>query len=181
MNSLKVKIQTLSPEHIDDLLKIAEELNLSNWSKEDYLSEISRDDSVAFIIEQKGRVIGFIISRLIISRLNYSNQQNISSKLALYKYREDEHIEHQEMVCEIFNIGIAKSFQKKGLGKMLLDLLIEQILAFKKATIWLEVRSSNRRAVKFYRDNLFEECYKRKNYYVVPTDDAIVMKREFIK
>lgn len=181
MNEAEISIDFLRPENIEDLIQIAKELRLSDWSKEDYLKEISKDDNLSLILKLKEQTIGFIVSRLIMPKTFNRLKTNsvLDGKTPL-----QVKIRVTEIECEIYNIGITKGFQSKGLGKLLLNSLIEKInknFVCKKVTLWLEVRSSNRRAIEFYRKNLFQESYIRKNYYVQPIEDALVMKRELTK
>lgn len=73
----------------------------------------------------------------------------------------------------LFNIAIHPDFQGQKLGYTLLNALIEQLRKKGILTLWLEVRESNRRAIKLYEKLNFNEVDVRKNYY--PTPDA---KRE---
>ncbi|ABR74801.1 ribosomal-protein-alanine N-acetyltransferase RimI [Actinobacillus succinogenes] len=73
----------------------------------------------------------------------------------------------------LFNITVHPDFQGQKLGHMLLNALIEQLRKKGILSLWLEVRESNRHAIKLYEKLNFNEVDVRKNYY--PTADG---KRE---
>ena len=70
----------------------------------------------------------------------------------------------------LFNIAVDPDYQRQGLGRALLEHLIDELEKRGVATLWLEVRASN--------ESLgFNEATIRRNYY--PTtdgrEDAIIM------
>ena len=79
----------------------------------------------------------------------------------------------------LMNIAIAPNFQKKGLGKQLLNVLIEKSKQQDQVEIWLEVRASNLSAITLYQNTGFVEVDTRKGYYPIANtnqrEDAIIM------
>lgn len=84
------------------------------------------------------------------------------------------HIVHDE--CEIYNIVSDKNFRQQGIGKALIDDMIDCVKKQGVATIYLEVRSKNEVAISLYRKVGFECCGLRRGYYSSPKDDAVLMK-----
>ncbi len=80
---------------------------------------------------------------------------------------------------EITNIVTKKTERKKGIGKMLLDKLIEISKTTKKETISLEVNEKNTIAIKLYEKFGFEKVGLRKKYYN-GKDNAIIMTKILI-
>ena len=76
---------------------------------------------------------------------------------------------------EIQDIGIVPDFRRNGAAKMLMQSLFAQ---FPEADCTLEVRSKNLDAIALYRSQGFKEVGRRRAYYNVPLDDAIVFTRE---
>ena len=77
---------------------------------------------------------------------------------------------------EITNIVTKKTERKKGIGKLLLDKLIEMALALKK-DISLEVNEKNEAAISLYKKAEFEEVGIRKKYYN-RCENAIIMTKK---
>ena len=78
---------------------------------------------------------------------------------------------------EITNIVTKKSERKKGIGKLLLDKLIEIAFGLKK-DISLEVNEENETAINLYKKAGFEEVGIRKKYYN-GKNNAIIMTKNF--
>ncbi len=67
----------------------------------------------------------------------------------------------------ILNICIKPSRQGQGFGRALLDYLIVKARKDKIINIFLEVRASNKKAIKLYESFYFREVAKRKDYYPI--------------
>ncbi|WP_312778249.1 ribosomal protein S18-alanine N-acetyltransferase [Pseudescherichia sp.] len=77
----------------------------------------------------------------------------------------------------LFNIAVDPAFQRRGLGRALLEHLISELEKREVLTLWLEVRASNSAAIALYESLGFNEATIRRNYY--PTadgrEDAVIM------
>ncbi|MGL4268182.1 MAG: ribosomal protein S18-alanine N-acetyltransferase [Plesiomonas sp.] len=77
----------------------------------------------------------------------------------------------------LFNLAVDPRYQGQGLGRALLQALVERLEARGVLTLWLEVRESNTPARALYEAEGFNEVSRRKNYY--PTadgrEDAVIM------
>ena len=80
---------------------------------------------------------------------------------------------------EITNIVTKKSERKKGIGKLLLEKIIEMSRETKKEFISLEVNEKNEIAINLYKKFNFEKVSIKKKYYN-GTDDAIIMTRKIM-
>lgn len=67
--------------------------------------------------------------------------------------------------CQILNIAIKKCQQNKGLGNYLINHVKDLSKSLYVASIFLEVRVSNIKAIKLYEKNGFNELGVRNNYY----------------
>ena len=79
--------------------------------------------------------------------------------------------------AEITNIVTRKDMRKKGIGKLLLDKLIQMAFELKK-DISLEVNEENNAAINLYKKAGFEEIGIRKKYYN-GKNNAIIMTKKF--
>lgn len=77
----------------------------------------------------------------------------------------------------LFNIAVDPAYQRRGLGRALLEHVIDEVEKLGVVTLWLEVRASNVAAIALYESVGFNEATIRRNYY--PTadgrEDAIIM------
>ena len=79
---------------------------------------------------------------------------------------------------EIINIAVEKSYQKQGIGRLILNQLIAEAIKRELVVIHLEVRASNEAAKTLYLNQGFYCIATRKDYYHSPTEDALIMRYE---
>jgi len=77
---------------------------------------------------------------------------------------------------DITNIAVHPDFRRKGLAQALI-VEFEKLLPDDAHEIFLEVRESNEPAENLYKKCGFEQISLRKNFYVNPRENAIVMKK----
>ena len=148
-----MEITKATTQHIDEILAIARELNLSQWSREDYSIELSKTDSFFLVaVEENGSAIGFIIGGLVPG-------SQIDSWAA-----------------EIFNVGVMDRCRRKGAGSKLVRSFLDLARHSGAEQTYLEVRSANRPAIDFYVKHGFEVYSSRRSYYVNPVEDATLMR-----
>ena len=81
---------------------------------------------------------------------------------------------------EIMNIVVKKKYRKKGIGKELLEKIIDFSIEKNFDIIDLEVNSKNEPAINLYRKFGFKEVGLRRKYYN-NIDDAILMEKNIKK
>ncbi|MGH8550428.1 MAG: ribosomal protein S18-alanine N-acetyltransferase [Methylococcales bacterium] len=67
--------------------------------------------------------------------------------------------------AHVMNICVSPEYQNRGLGRRLMNKLIEVALQNRSRTLLLEVRPSNPQAIQLYVSMGFNEIGVRKNYY----------------
>jgi [ribosomal protein S18]-alanine N-acetyltransferase len=78
--------------------------------------------------------------------------------------------------AELESIAVTTGSQRRGLGRLLFDALVDAGLNSGILEIVLEVRASNRAALAFYRSAGFVQTGIRRAYYVDPVEDAVLMR-----
>lgn len=101
-----------------------------------------------FVAEKDGIVIGYAISRVIDTR------------------------------GHVLAIAIAPEYRLQGIGKALMNRVIQHFLDNGIKSVWLEVRASNRGALMFYKKLGFYEVRVMKGYYS-DKEDAVVLEKRF--
>ena len=89
------------------------------------------------------------------------------------------HCSHHE--CYIDNIAVFGHHRKKGVGSSIVRELMEEAKRREAEFISLEVRPSNRVAVRLYTGLGFAEEGRRRNFYTDPTEDALILTYRFQK
>jgi len=77
--------------------------------------------------------------------------------------------------CQVITVGVDTDYQRKGLGKMIVEYMIQFARASGCEQITLEVRVSNEKAIQLYSGLGFVKLTLRKRYYE-NGDDAYLMK-----
>ncbi|QBQ39618.1 ribosomal-protein-alanine N-acetyltransferase [Pseudoduganella plicata] len=81
--------------------------------------------------------------------------------------------------AHLLNVAVASAWQGQGLGRFLLNQSVACARGLGMASMLLEVRPSNERALRIYRRYGFAEIGRRKGYYPAANgarEDAIVMR-----
>ena len=79
---------------------------------------------------------------------------------------------------EILSVAVDPSCRRRGIARRLLALALEECERRALLSLSLEVRQSNEAARALYRGFGFETVGRRKNYYTLPREDAILMTRK---
>ena len=110
----------------------------------------------------------------------YNIEENIKNDYVhIYVYEEDNkvlgfiHIEEHFEITDVINIAVDSSYQGKGIGRELLQYVIDNTEAEK---IMLEVKDINIPAIKLYTKLGFNQIHVRNNYYE-DGSNAIIMER----
>jgi [ribosomal protein S18]-alanine N-acetyltransferase len=143
-------IQAARPEDVPAIKKIAAAAGIDAWTEAQYSVEIGREDSLVLKALRGGELVGVFLGRIVPGAAE----------------RPD---------AEIYNIAVAANFRRQGRGYELLTNAITVFRSRHCERIWLEVRSSNRTAIRFYENNGFTRTGMRRNFYTNPVEDAIVM------
>ncbi len=78
--------------------------------------------------------------------------------------------------AEIANVCIRKDMRNQGLGFAMMSFVIKLAKELGVSTMYLEVRESNTAAQALYKKLGFFENGRRKNFYELPREDALVMR-----
>lgn len=82
---------------------------------------------------------------------------------------------------ELCNLMVRPRYLGNRVGRLLLEQCLEVARQRQLTRIFLEVRHSNHRAIRFYRRNGFRIVSSRQDYYRAPPEDAWVMERSAAK
>ena len=134
-------------------LRVVEEMEhilfSSPWSYEDFLYELNENAfSHNFVVEDHNEIVGYVGLWIM-----YDQSQ-------------------------ITTIGVHPSYQRKGIGSMMMKKMIEESLAHQCLNMSLEVRVSNDKAISLYKKYGFETVALRKNYYEDNHEDAYLMIKQ---
>ena len=149
-----LKIRAMAWRDLDSVLAIAASLATApRWMRTAYEVAISGGDAprrIALVAERAGErageVIGFVVARVV------------------------------GPVAEIETIAIAGNAQGCGFGSSLLLAALGELRLTGAEEVELEVRSSNRAALRMYERVGFREVGRRREYYREPVEDAVLLR-----
>jgi [ribosomal protein S18]-alanine N-acetyltransferase len=124
-------------EHAQELAQLHNRLFAQPWSARSFRQLLDYPGSIAFIARagQPPQVTGFIVGRLA----------------------ADE--------AEILTLGVGEKWQRRGLGRKLIEALREAARQAQARRLYLEVASGNATALQLYRNMGFKQTGIRKGYY----------------
>ncbi len=129
-----MKIERMTEAHLDAVAELERECFAHPWSRESLKETLRSGDSLFYIAELDGRVIGYIGMSFVL----------------------DEGY--------IYNVAVEKSSRKKGAGSALIQTLVNYGKKNGFAFLTLEVRESNTAARSLYSSFGFIKVGERKNY-----------------
>lgn len=122
---------------------------MAGWVAEENRSEkdarVAAELSVEAAAEGAVEVAGFLVARCLSSEL------------------------------EILNFAVESDSRRCGIGAALLGEALKWARTFQATQAILEVRASNRTALRFYASHKFEVVGRRSCYYAAPVEDALLL------
>ena len=79
----------------------------------------------------------------------------------------------------ITNVAVFPEFRRQGVAAKLIAVFENFARGNKLAFLTLEVRPSNTAAIALYKGFGFEEVGRRKNYYDLPKEDALILTKTY--
>ncbi len=115
------------------------------------------------------------------TRGNFSD--SLSSGYSAWVLMLDEHIIGYALMmlvldeAHLLNLSVSKAYQKRGLGRTLLEYMVSIAKNNQMANMFLEVRPSNISAIALYENMGFNEMAIRRGYYPSANgrEDAVLM------
>ena len=83
------------------------------------------------------------------------------------------------VVCgeaDIVRVAVLPEYRRRGIAE---KLLLKSFEINETDAVFLDVRESNAAAINLYKSLGFKDTGVRKDYYSNPTENAILMKKEF--
>jgi ribosomal-protein-alanine N-acetyltransferase len=143
-------VQFMRERDLDDVVDIEESSGLNRWGYDAYRRELyANPNSIMLVargLDPEPVVMGFFAGWMV----------------------EDE--------LHVNNIASAPEFRRIGVGRRLMETAIEEARMRGALFALLEVRASNEVAKSLYRKLGFSIVGQRRDYYRLPTEDALVMK-----
>ena len=142
-----ITVKKATADDIDFISMLEEKTFSSPWDKNSLLYAVNDPDTLFFLAEYKGEKAGYISAKYIAGEM------------------------------DINNVAVEENFRKRGVASALLTKLTDASEKLDCDFITLEVRASNDPAINLYKKFGFTLAGVRKNYYTLPTEDALILTK----
>lgn len=111
------------------------------------------------------------------------NFEKLSEEDIILTYKQNNetlgfiHIYNGLDVIDIINLAVKPEYQNKKIGSQLIKYIIDNYQTKENKKIMLEVKETNKNAIKLYQKYDFKVIHIRKNYYQDNTN-ALIMERK---
>lgn len=78
--------------------------------------------------------------------------------------------------ASVMTVGVAGTHRRRGIGRLLLEALLDHARTARARDVFLEVRASDGGAQRLYAGAGFEPVGVRRRYYEAEGEDAVVMR-----
>lgn len=143
-----VDIKTMKLSDLNAVIEIEEASFPRPWSLNSFITQLAREDSVCLVARNEGKVVGYIIAT--------------------------QYVE----VWHILDIAVREAHRRQYIASDLIEALLEICGQEQHRGYTLEVRKSNRGALKMYESFGFICTGIRKGYYRDNGEDALIMWRD---
>ncbi len=142
-------VDRMGPEDLDEVLAIERASFSMPWSRGAFLYEMQQNRVArCWVMREDGRVIGY---------------------LCLWEIADELHIT---------NIAVHPTRRRQGVGRVLLQGVLEDARERRLRLVVLEVRPSNTEARTLYEGFGFRVIGRRRGYYYDTGEDALVMEAD---
>lgn len=144
-----ITIERMKENHVPQIATLEKSIFSDPWSENSVKSELSNPLSLWLVAADGETVAGYIGSQTVLGE------------------------------SDMMNLAVRESYRRSGVGRALVEALIEALRAVGSECLTLEVRFSNLPAIRLYESLGFSQVGIRKNYYEKPREDARIFKKEW--
>ncbi len=151
MEKMRVNVVPMHPDHLDELARLEKICFSRPWSRA-MLAEELDNQCAAFLVAVEpvtDKVVGYA-GLLVMADEGY-----------------------------ITNVAVFPEYRRRGVAEQLITVFDKFARGNRLAFLTLEVRPSNTAAIALYQSFGFEEVGRRRNYYDLPKEDALIMTKNY--
>lgn len=142
---MNLAIEKMTVAHIEEIARLEKECFSSPWSEDGLKSELDNKFARFYVAFLDGQIAGYIGSHNVLGEVY------------------------------ITNVAVFPEFRRNGVGKALVEFLVDKMKSENAEFVTLEVRESNLNAISLYEKCGFEKVGKRKAFYEKPREDGVLM------
>ena len=135
-------------DHLEQIAEIEKQCFSDPWSLNSIRYELDNPLSMWIIAEENGVVAGYVGSQSVMGE------------------------------ADMMNLAVVPSYRRQGIGRQLVERLVNELKKNDVHLLFLEVRVTNEPAIELYHSLGFVQVGRRPNYYSHPKEDALILRKE---
>ncbi len=143
----ELKIMPMEERHLDALAALEQACFSEPWTRGGLAAELDNPIAVFRVAEWSGAPAGYAGMHCIL----------------------DE--------SYVANVAVFPQYRRRGVARALMEHLLGAARRYDQRFMTLEVRPSNAAALALYSDLGFRQTGRRKNFYRLPAEDALILTR----
>ena len=144
-------IAPMEERHLDDLARLERLCFSRPWSRQALKEELTNPAACFLVGEEAGEVLG------------YAGMHCAAGE------------------CYVDNVAVFPEARRQGVGRKLMEALLQAAAARGGEFLSLEVRPSNLEALALYRGLGFREVGRRRRFYDDPVEDGLLLTKDLKK
>ena len=144
-------IVPMEERHLDDLARLERLCFSRPWSRQALKEELTNPATCFLVGEEAGEVLG------------YAGMHCAAGE------------------CYVDNVAVFPEARRQGVGRKLMEALLQAAAARGGEFLSLEVRPSNLEALALYRGLGFREVGRRRRFYDDPVEDGLLLTKDLEK
>ena len=145
-NSASPDVTRATPEDADAIAALEALTFSSPYTEESVRDMLSSTIRPSFVVRDEGELLGYLLGQMIVPE------------------------------GELLRIAVRPSARRRGVGRALIEAFLAHLQANGCTVCFLDVREHNVPAQALYSSYGFTPLDRRKGYYHLPTEDAIIMQ-----
>lgn len=141
-------IREMVPADVPQIAALERQCFSDPWSEKSISSELENPLSLWLVDERDGEIAGYVGSQTVPPE------------------------------ADMMNLAVSPAFRRQGIGRSLVQALANSLHKLGAQSLALDVREGNAPARTLYAALGFSEVGRRKKYYVNPTEDALILRKE---
>lgn len=147
--SLELAVRKMLPDDLDAVMSVEQDSFPAPWSRSAFEDELAQNRLARYLVATaENQIVGYAGTWLVVNE------------------------------AHVTNVAVDSRFRNRGIGRLLMEQLMELAREEGMESMTLEVRVSNQSARKLYKHLGFIEKGIRRNYYSETKEDALVLWRE---
>ena len=164
-------VRRMEEKDLDAVLKIEERLAGRPWTRQSFLDSLAQPQAHLYTAVEPEGEDGSLPAHISDSAREEADRMKtgILGYVCCYTVLGE---------TEIVNVAVEEKLRRQGIGRKMLEAVLQEESQGGTEQFVLEVRRSNIPAQQLYRSTGFEECGIRKGFYEMPAEDALIMVRK---